>query len=256
MPKPRRPRPRSPLLPVTPHPHRAQKHRQQTIVGAVLPSLAALAAVPMLLSHLGMEGFGIFSMQVAAQFFFGLSDLRHRACGGAAVLRAAVSRARPAGYGRTGSDSATARCWPAPSWQRACWSPRGCGLASCPDRCPRPGAVQRTDVRGARRMMLVSQTATRGLLEAQQRFLLANLIRGPAAAAIFLAPLVAFAPPHQPHLRRRGDLRHPTADCRVLFPRLPRRKRKSRVRGKTCASCARLPAQGGLAGGDPTCCPC
>jgi O-antigen/teichoic acid export membrane protein len=40
-------------------------------------------------------------------------------------------------------------------------------------------------------LMLLSQ-APRAVLEAQERFVLANVIRGPSAAAIFLAPLVAF----------------------------------------------------------------
>ena len=161
------------------------------IVGAVLPSLAALAAVPMLLSHLGMERFGIFSMQVAALFFFGLSDF--------GIARAVVLLSfEPQFSGASG--------WVRPFRIGLRYSTMLAGavlaagvLVAAGLWAWRPTRIDALDLAlssglmfASAAVMLVSQPP-RAVLEAQQRFLLANLIRGPAAAAIFLAPLVAFA---------------------------------------------------------------
>jgi O-antigen/teichoic acid export membrane protein len=160
------------------------------IVGTLLPALAALVAVPFLLQHLGIDGFGVFSLQVAALFFFGLADF--------GISRAIVLLSfEPPDAGRDGwrrpyalglrytamlaagvlalGAVATAVLW---HWQPTGIAPRDLAWSS-----------GLTFVSAA--FMLLTQPP-RAALEAQQRFLLANLIRGPAAAAIFLAPLAAF----------------------------------------------------------------
>jgi O-antigen/teichoic acid export membrane protein len=161
------------------------------IVGTILPALAALVAVPSLLERLGIEGFGVFSMQVAALFFFGLADF--------GISRAIVLLSfDPPFSGQDGwrgpyaigmrytamlaaavialGAVATAVLW---HWQPTRIAPQDLAWST--------GLVF---VSAA--VMLLTQPP-RAVLEAQQRFFLANLIRGPSAAAIFLAPLAAFA---------------------------------------------------------------
>jgi len=161
------------------------------IVGTILPALAALAAVPLLLSHLGLERFGIFSMQVAALFFFGLSDF--------GISRAIVLLSFEPG-------SAGAPAWVRPyriglrysAMLAAAVAAVGLVVAAGL-RIWHPATADPADLAlssaimfASAAVMLVSQPP-RAVLEARQQFLLANLIRGPAAAAIFLAPLMAFA---------------------------------------------------------------
>jgi O-antigen/teichoic acid export membrane protein len=161
------------------------------IVGTILPSLAALAAVPLLLSYLGIERFGIFSMQVAALFFFGLADF--------GIARAIVLLSFEPG-------SASEPAWVRPyriglrySAMLAAVVAFGGLVAGAVLWVWHPSKVDPVDLSlssvvifASAAVMLVSQPP-RAVLEARQQFLLANLIRGPAAAAIFLAPLTALA---------------------------------------------------------------
>jgi O-antigen/teichoic acid export membrane protein len=160
------------------------------IIGTILPSLAALAAVPVLVGKLGMDGFGIFSMQVAALFFFGLSDFGISR----AVILLAFDRGftgdagwrRPYAIGMRYSvmlSAAVLLAGPVVGLGLWHWQP---GHAD-----PRDLALSSALVFASAACMLLAQPP-RAVLEAHQRFLLANLIRGPSAAAIFLAPLAAF----------------------------------------------------------------
>lgn len=160
------------------------------IVGTILPSLAALAAVPMLVARLGMGGFGVFSMQVAALFFFGLSDFGiSRAIVLLAFDRSYTGDAgwrRPYAVGMRYSlmiSAAVLAVGPLAGLVLWHWQP---GQAD-----PADLAISSALTFASAAFMLVSQPP-RAVLEAHQRFTLANLIRGPAAAAIFLAPLAAF----------------------------------------------------------------
>jgi O-antigen/teichoic acid export membrane protein len=157
------------------------------VVGTVLPSLAALLAVPLLLDRLGMEGFGIFSLQVAALFFFGLSDL--------GISRAIVLLS---------FDRSYANGWHKPyqvGLRLALFLGAAVVFAAAPvtawllhahpeSKSLRDLVVSTVLVFASAGVTLVMQ-APRAVLEAQERFVLSNAIRGPAAAAIFLAPLVA-----------------------------------------------------------------
>ncbi|NML47793.1 oligosaccharide flippase family protein [Ramlibacter sp. G-1-2-2] len=161
------------------------------IIGTILPSLAALAAVPMLVGKLGMGGFGVFSMQVAALFFFGLSDFGiSRAIVLLAFDRGFTGDAgwrRPYAIGMRYSvmiSTAVLLAGPVAGLVLWHWHP---GQAD-----PSDLAWSSALTFASAAFMLVSQPP-RAVLEAHQRFFVANLIRGPAAAAIFLAPLAAFA---------------------------------------------------------------
>ena len=161
------------------------------ILGAVLPALAALVAVPLLIEQLGIGVFGVFSLQVAALFFFGLSDL--------GISRAIVLLSFDEPF--SGSEG-----WHRPYRIGLRYSlmlgasaallalPVGLALFNWPI-----AELGRLDLALSTSLILVSagitlvSLAPRAVLEAQQRFFVANAIRGPAAAAIFLAPLAALA---------------------------------------------------------------
>jgi O-antigen/teichoic acid export membrane protein len=161
------------------------------IVGTILPAAAALVAVPLLVGHLGIGIFGIFSMQVAALFFFGLADF--------GISRAIVLLSFDAGFSAGEGWLRTYRIGLRFSAVLAAavailGLPVGAFLSYW-----HPTHVQGQDLALSTMilflsagLMLVSQ-APRAVLEAQQRFLVANMIRGPSAAAIFLAPLVALS---------------------------------------------------------------
>ncbi|MGZ5179183.1 MAG: oligosaccharide flippase family protein [Ramlibacter sp.] len=159
------------------------------VLGTVLPSLSALVAVPLLIGKLGMGGFGIFSMQVAALFFFGLADL---GISRAIVLLSFEERfARAGGWRRPyqmGVRFSALLCagvallgFPA-AGALLVWHPAG---TSGPDL-----ALSTLLVFLSAGITLLMQ-APRAVLETQERFVGANAIRGPAAAAVFLAPLAA-----------------------------------------------------------------
>lgn len=159
------------------------------VVGVVLPAVAALIAVPLLLDQLGMAAFGVFSLQVAALFFFGLSDL--------GISRAIVLLSFDREFGgswqkpyRIGlkfslllSVAVLLAAIPTTLWL----------LYATPAQVPLHDLVISTIlVLGSASLTLLMQ-APRAVLEAQERFVLSNAIRAPAAAAIFLAPVVALS---------------------------------------------------------------
>jgi O-antigen/teichoic acid export membrane protein len=160
------------------------------LVGTILPAAAALVAVPLLVGQLGMSAFGIFSMQVAALFFFGLSDF---GISRAIVLftfderfAGAAGSLRPYRIGLRYSAALavlTVLLGAPVSGALYFWHPQQVTGADI--------ALSTALVFVSAAAMLLS-LAPRAVLEAQQRFLLVNLIRGPSAAAIFIAPLAAF----------------------------------------------------------------
>lgn len=163
------------------------------IVGTILPSVAALIAVPLLIGHLGIGLFGIFSLQIAALFFFGLADF---GIARAIVLLSfdepfrsdAMGWLRPYRIGLRYSlmlgVSTAILALPIGLSLFWFWSPKAVDRGDL--------AVSTALIFLSAGITLVSQ-APRAVLEAQQRFFVANLIRGPAAAAIFIAPLAAFS---------------------------------------------------------------
>ncbi|NPC55769.1 hypothetical protein HNE04_09055 [Caenimonas sp. S4] len=143
----------------------------------------------MLVGHLGMGVFGVFSMQVAALFFFGLSDFGISR----AIVLLSFDDRFSAGEGwlrpyRIGLRYSAALA--------AIVAILGLPVSALLYRW-HPAHVDGQDLALSTGLMFLSAAimllsqAPRAVLEAQQRFLLANLIRGPAAAAIFIAPLGA-----------------------------------------------------------------
>jgi O-antigen/teichoic acid export membrane protein len=160
------------------------------VVGTILPSVAALVAVPLLLERLGIGVFGIFSLQVAGLFLLGLSDF--------GISRAIVLLSFDPQF--AGDEG-----WRKPYRVGLRYSILlgGCvALLSLPLfgllLWWQPGEAEPTDLALSSAMMMLSAgvmlvtQAPRAVLEAQEKFVLANIIRGPSAAAIFLAPLLAF----------------------------------------------------------------
>ncbi|MBK0391947.1 oligosaccharide flippase family protein [Ramlibacter algicola] len=160
------------------------------VFGTVLPSLAALVAVPLLIDKLGVAGFGTFSLQVAALFFFGLADL--------GIARAIVLLSFEPEFAKRGA-------WRRPykvGVRYSAWIALGIALVGIPVAgvlAEWPPAAQASPADLAWSTLLVFfsagltllMQAPRAVLESQERFLQVNVIRGPAAAAIFLGPLLA-----------------------------------------------------------------
>lgn len=159
------------------------------VVGTVLPSLSALLAVPLLLDRLGMGGFGVFSMQVAALFFFGLSDLGISR----AIVLLSFDEKFAAGQGWWRPYQVGLRFSVAlGALVTALAVPVGAGLWHWqPTQVPPLDLTLSTVLVFLCAGLTLLMQAPRAVLESQERFVTANAIRGPAAAAIFLAPLVA-----------------------------------------------------------------
>jgi O-antigen/teichoic acid export membrane protein len=158
-------------------------------VGTVLPAVAGLWAVPRIIDVIGLPLFGVFSLQVGVLFLLGLSDF--------GISRAVVLLAPDVRFARTGPGSAYAIGL---RWSLllgaavACLAaPVGLGVLLLPARPDAADLALSTALMCLSAGVMLLSLAPRAALESQERFLASNLIRGPAAAAIFLGPLAAFA---------------------------------------------------------------
>jgi O-antigen/teichoic acid export membrane protein len=165
------------------------KNIASNIFGTILPSAAALIAVPFIIRDFGLEMFGIFSLQVSALFFFGLTDF---GISRAIVLLTFDSRfagdmgwVRPYKVGvRYTLRLCIGLCLLSPLvYVLRYWPPHGVDIHDL----TRSSVI----ILLSSALMLGSLPA-RAVLEAEQEFFLLNIIRGPTAASIFLAPLIAF----------------------------------------------------------------
>lgn len=158
-------------------------------VGTVLPAVAGLWAVPRIIEVIGLPLFGVFSLQVGVLFLLGLSDF--------GISRAVVLLAPDARFARTGPASAYAI--------GLRWSlllglaiaglavPVGLGVLHFAAHPDASDLAHSTALMCLSAGVMVVSLAPRAALESQERFFASNLVRGPAAAAIFLGPLAAFA---------------------------------------------------------------
>jgi O-antigen/teichoic acid export membrane protein len=157
------------------------------VLGIGLPAIAALAAIPVLLGVIGLQLFGYFSIQLAILYFLGVADF--------GVSRSIV-------LSSTGSSSQDS--WIAPyrvgmtyvrflslviaalgvpvgltSWALGLGGDHAVDLAVS------------TTITFMSAALSLASLPLRAILEVQNRFPLMNLIRGSAAAAMFLIPLAA-----------------------------------------------------------------
>jgi O-antigen/teichoic acid export membrane protein len=161
------------------------------VAGQVVPLLVAVAAVPVLLRHLGSGGYGLLSIALAALGFFGILDLGL----GRATVHAVADHLTP-----EGAAELPGIVWTSVFALLAVGTAMGAaGAAIVPVVLPwlrMPPALV-IPARNALWLLcaglpvLLAGDGLRGVLQALHRFDLVNYIRGPAASLLFAVAAVA-----------------------------------------------------------------
>jgi O-antigen/teichoic acid export membrane protein len=158
------------------------------LIGVVLPAVAALFCIPPLIMHLGAEAFGIFSLQMAILFFLGISDFGISK----AIVFLSFDR-------RFSSD----KLWLKPFLTGAYYSVALVLIllvvAAVMWALTYSSAyTNHNETLRSTAIIIVSSAAMlltlpyRAIFEVEKQFFKLNLIKGPAAASLFAAPLAGF----------------------------------------------------------------
>jgi O-antigen/teichoic acid export membrane protein len=161
------------------------------LFGQVIPMLAAVFAIPILITHLGAARFGVLTLAWAAIGYFGLFDLG---------LGRALTQAVAARLGATdGVDDLAEVTWTALWLMLALGVLGAIVVAACAPWIVERGlhvpAGLQAESRAAFYLLAVSlpfvvtSSGLRGLLEAHQHFGLGTALRVPLALVTFLGPL-------------------------------------------------------------------
>jgi O-antigen/teichoic acid export membrane protein len=162
------------------------------IVGSVIPPLVGLVTLPYIIRNLGIERFGVLSLVWVALTYFTLFDMG---------LARASARFTAEALGERRSEDIPAIVWTALVWQVGFGSVGGVLLAFVTPlvvesiiRIP-PSLIPETKVMfrilGLSIPVIICSLTLRRVLEAAQRFDLANAVRIPAQIGLFLGPAVA-----------------------------------------------------------------
>ena len=163
-----------------------------SLVGQVVPMIAAVIAIPILIAHLGAPRFGVLTLAWAAIGYFGLFDLG---------LGRALTQAVAASLGTNGSEEELAEV----TWT-ALWLMFALGvlgallLAALTPWIVMHGLNIPLELMNESRIafyflavslpFVVTTAGLRGLIEAHQHFGLGTALRVPLALVTFIAPLL------------------------------------------------------------------
>lgn len=155
-------------------------------LGIVIPAILAVALTPYLVTRLGHENFGVFSLQLAACIILGINDF--------GISRAVVL----VGIARGGADDPARRGMAVRiGLQLACGLALGLLVPLTLLGVPALLALKGPEIAWSSLMMLMAAGLSllalplRASLEIERRFVLLNLIRGVASGMLFGAPAFA-----------------------------------------------------------------